>query len=191
MIERRLQITNKPEERSRHLSTIAEDPSWYVIQTHPKQENRAEANLNFWQVETFFPKMRESRLDRVSRTRSWIIKPLFTTYMFARFSASQMLHKICFTRGVRKVVSVNGHPQPVSREIINLIRSRVSESGFVRIGESFRSGDKVVIKNGPLKELIGILEEDFNDDKRVSVLLAAVNYQTRVVIDKELIQKVV
>jgi len=38
---------------------------WYVIYTHPKQEERVDKNLRAWQVETFFPKIKERRLSPI------------------------------------------------------------------------------------------------------------------------------
>ncbi len=36
---------------------------WYVIRAKTKQENRAEANLRSWGVETFLPRVRELSVD--------------------------------------------------------------------------------------------------------------------------------
>jgi hypothetical protein len=34
------------------------NPQWYVLQTRPHQELRAEENLSAWRVETLLPKVR-------------------------------------------------------------------------------------------------------------------------------------
>jgi hypothetical protein len=34
---------------------------WYAVQTKPKQETRAEANLHRWGLETLLPRLREVR----------------------------------------------------------------------------------------------------------------------------------
>ena len=49
---------------------------WYAIHTKPRQEERAELNLGTLKnVETFSPKVRERRLDPVSRQPVQLIKP--------------------------------------------------------------------------------------------------------------------
>src|SRR5947209_18193899 len=97
---------------------------WYVVHTHSLQENRAENNLNMWGVETFNPKLKSCRSAQVFQKPASTTKPLFPCYIFARFNADSMLHKISFTRGVRKIVSFNGNPSPVTEELINLIKSQ-------------------------------------------------------------------
>jgi transcriptional antiterminator RfaH len=143
-----------------------------------------------WGVETFNPQLKERRSKPTVQNRPYIVKSLFPSYIFARFNAELMLHKICFTRGVRKIVSFNGQPVPVEQEVIDLIKARVQEDGFIRIGQNLRTGDKVMIVKGPLTALEGIFEKDLNESDRVVILLTTVNYQSRLLVDKELIKKV-
>jgi transcriptional antiterminator RfaH len=114
---------------------------------------------------------------------------LFPGYIFARFDAGLMLHKICYTRGVQSVVSFNGEPLPVDDEIIALIQSQVGEDGFVRIGEDLRPGDEVMIRDGSLKGIQGIFHQSINDTGRVRILLTAINYQASLIIEKEVVRK--
>jgi transcription elongation factor/antiterminator RfaH len=168
---------------------------WYVLHTHALQESRAEKNLSMWGVETFNPKLKECSSKRASqKAPPATSKSLFPSYMFARFDANVMLHKICFTRGVREVLRSDGSPVPVSEEIIDLVRSRVGEDGFVTTNQdlesqALQSGDEVVVTKGPLSNLEGVFERDLNDSERVVLLLKAVNYQNRVVIDRRLVRK--
>ena len=165
-------------------------PYWYVIHTHALQENRAERNLNVLGVETFNPKLKERRTNAARKKSTHIVKSLFSSYIFAYFDAQLMRHQICFTRGVRNVVSFNGSPVPVAQEIIDLLKSRVEEDGLVRIGQPFAYGDKVMILKGPLADLYGVFEEYLNDSDRVVILLSAVNYQSHIVIGREFLSKV-
>jgi transcriptional antiterminator RfaH len=171
-------------------SSIRNDACWYVIHTHALQELRAEKNLTMWGLETFNPKLKDRRSSSILQNSLYMVKSLFPGYIFARFNADLMLRKICFTRGVRKVVCYNGSPVPVADEIIDLIKSRVEDDGFVRIRPSLRCGDKVIVLNGPLSDLVGIFEKDLNDSDRVVVLLTTLNYQSRIVIERELVRKV-
>jgi hypothetical protein len=56
-------------------------PRWYAIHTHPKQESRAEGNLKAWDVETFLPKIKDSRINECTGMRTNSIKPLFPRYL--------------------------------------------------------------------------------------------------------------
>jgi transcription elongation factor/antiterminator RfaH len=170
-------------------STVFDESRWYAVYTHPRQEDRTDANLQLWRVETFNPKLKERHYNQYSAKPVNLVKPLFPRYIFARFKAGQMLRSICYTRGVRSVVGFGDGPTPVSDEVIELIRSRVGEDGFVRINEECRAGDPVVIKDGPFKHLTGIFGREVSEGERVAILLDAVLYQCQVVVEKEYIKR--
>lgn len=163
---------------------------WYAIYTKPRQEERAASNLIAWEIETFAPKLKECRYNPLLHRPVQVIKPLFPSYIFARFDAAKILHKVWFTRGVNNVVSSGGHAVVVSDGIISIIRSQISEEGFIRTSEEFAIGDKVRIKDGPLHDFVGIFETKTKASTRVKLLLSAVNYQCRVEIETDLIEKV-
>jgi transcriptional antiterminator RfaH len=110
--------------------------------------------------------------------------------MFARFDAGRMLRKVWFTRGVVKVVGFGDGPSPVDDEIIELIKSRVGQDGFVQFNEELQCGDKVVISAGPLVNLEAVFERDLEDGDRVLLLLTAISYQGHVTIERELLKKI-
>src|SRR5215208_5135258 len=126
-------------------------PCWYVIHTKPKQEDRADFNLKAWNVRTFAPKIKEQRRDYSTGRPTYLVQHLFPGYIFAYFRASELLHKVCFTRGVHSVVNFGGEPCPVADEIIELLKARLSEDGFIHLGEDLRPGDRVIINRGNLK----------------------------------------
>jgi transcriptional antiterminator RfaH len=169
---------------------LAEEPQWYAILTKPKQEDRADSNLRAWNVETFTPKIKERGLNPFTGRPTYITKPLFPNYIFARFKASELLHKVSFTRGVQSVVRFGGCPTAIDDEIINLIRSRRDEDGFIRIGEEFLPGDKVIINSRYFKDFAGVFEEEMNDHGRVAILLTTLDYHARILIDKGWLRKV-
>jgi transcription antitermination factor NusG len=63
------------------------------------------------------------------------------------------------------------------------------KDNFVRIDEEIRPGDKVVIKDGPLKNFAGIFEREMKDTDRVRLLLEAVSYQAHIEIERDLVKK--
>ena len=159
---------------------------WYAVRTKSNQENRAAANLKAWQVETFTPRLRERSTSNYSD--QFVIKPLFSRYIFA-LCDDNLVSKVNGTRGVQNVVSFGGRPVPVDNEVIDLIRSRLDNDGLVQL-EEFSTGDKVQVKSGNLKNLCGIFQQKLKDSDRVKILLSTVNYQSHLVIDREMIEKV-
>jgi transcriptional antiterminator RfaH len=164
-------------------------PAWYVLQTRPRQEERAKANLEAWSIETFFPKVLERRLNEYTGAATFIGKPLFPQYLFARFSANQAINRIRFTRGVDRIVSFGAGPCRVDEEIIGFLRSQVREDGYVRIGEELKYGDMVVVRHN-LGQFTGIFERELSDGERVSILLMSISYQGRIVVNKNSVRRV-
>lgn len=165
-----------------------DSPLWYAIHTKPKEEERANVNLTAWNVETFSPRIRERRYNQFGHS-SILIKPFFPGYIFARFNAGKMLHKIYYTRGVHNIVSFGGQPIPIDNEVVALIQARVEESGFIRISEEMKPGDNVQIKNGLFAGLNGVFDRGVKDTERVKILLTTIKYQASIQIDSELVQK--
>ena len=164
--------------------------SWYVIRTRVKQEDRADFNLRSLDIETFSPKVRERRFSYYIDQPQYSYKPLFPGYIFARFEAEKMLSKVCFTRGVRSVVNFGNGPVRVEDEVVDFLKSYAGRDGIVRLDEGLSSGDKVLIENGPFKNLAGIFERDVKATNRVVILLSAVGYQGRVELEKDFVRKV-
>jgi transcriptional antiterminator RfaH len=172
------------------ISETASDPlSWYAIHTKPKEENRAGDNLHAWNVETFTPQIRERRCNRFAVKPTYWNKPLFPRYIFARFAAS-MLHKVRFTRGVQNIVEFGHVPAQIDNEIIEIIKARM-ENGFVKIDDEFKAGDEVIIKDGPLKSFVGIFKHQVGSTDRVQIMLTAVSYQPRIVVNRDIITSVI
>jgi transcriptional antiterminator RfaH len=162
------------------------DPQWYAVRTHPKQEDRAEFNLRAWQVETFNPKLRERRYNEFSGKPSDRVKAMFPNYIFARFDAERLLGKVWYTRGVQSVLGFGDGPAPVAGELIDLIKSKVGDDGCVNLVEELQPGDEVMVKSGPMKNLLGVFERGVKSTDRVIILLTAVNSQARVMVERHL-----
>lgn len=168
---------------------ISTQTRWYAVRTKARQENRAESNLTAWEVETYMPRMVERRRRAFSERSCTLIKPLFSRYLFCKFKLDH-LHKVYYTRGVDSVVSYGKWPTPVDDEIIALLKSQSDANGFIRMGEELEIGDRVQIVSGPLRDFVGILQGKFSGRERVSILLNAVSFQNRVLIDRHMIRKI-
>ena len=167
-----------------------DSPNWFALCTNPKQEDRACCNLESWGVEVFNPKIKTCQRNSFTGITTVIPKPLFSRYIFSRFIARTLLHKISFTRGINRVVSFDGKPVPIDDDVIAFFKSRIDKNGFLSIGEPVKPGDKIRIKGGPWRELVGVVERDLTVSERVLVLLTSISYQGRLTIDKELVEKI-
>lgn len=163
---------------------------WYVVHTKSRQEERANSNLRAWGVETLNPKVRTRRYNQFVGTPLHISQPLFPRYIFARFNADEQLSKIWFTRGVQNVVCFGGNPASVDEDIIELLQARIDESGFVKTEDELKRGDKVVIKAGPLRNFVGVFERELKASERIELLLTSINYQGRLLVQRDLVERV-
>ena len=163
---------------------------WYVVHTKSRQEERANSNLRAWGVETLNPKVRTRRYNQFVGTPLHISQPLFPRYIFARFNADEQLSKNWFTRGVQNVVCFGGIPASVDEDIIELLQARIDESGFVKTEDELKRGDKVVIKAGPLRNFVGVFERELKASERIELLLTSINYQGRLLVQRDLVERV-
>ena len=168
---------------------VSDYAPWYVVQTKPREEDRADSNLRSWNIETFNPKIRERRTHPYTGMPIEVIKPLFPRYIFAKFSLENSYHRVRFTRGVSDLVAFADGPAPVDDEIISIIRLRMGKDGFVKIGDPLYPGDQVVVKNSPLGNYVGIFEREVKDSDRVMILLQTVSAQVHICVGREFVKK--
>jgi transcriptional antiterminator RfaH len=168
---------------------IDDASQWYAVHTKAKEEPRVESNLLAWRVETFSPKVRGNCRRPFGGAPVSVVEPLFPRYVFARFDADRMLHKIHYTRGVHSVVSFGGQPVPIDAETIEAIRSRVGADGLVRLEDQLKAGDLVTIRDGQFKGMRGVFNKRLRGSDRVMILLTTVKYQASITVDCELVRK--
>ena len=161
---------------------------WYAVRTKPNEEERADSNLKAWQVETFTPKVKELRTSDFGGGR-YVTRPLFSRYIFARFDVERQLHNVNYTRGVQNVVSFGGCPVSIDDKVIDLIKERTDDDGFIRI-DDFKAGDPVRVNSGPLQSIVGVFEKKLKDKDRVKILLNTMSHGSHLLIDRAMVEKV-
>lgn len=162
---------------------------WFVIQTKPKKEEDAKSYLSMKGVEIFSPLMENFLIRNGSLSKE--LKPLFPGYIFVKFDLEKDYSLVRWGRGVKKVLGLGGnYPTPVSGEIVEIIKKRTDSYGIVRKSYHFEANDRVRIKSGPLKDLLGIFERWVSDSDRVRVLLNLIGYQPAVEMHYSMIEKV-
>lgn len=151
---------------------IMERKGWYVVRTKPQKEAHVVMWLGHAGVECFLPRIRS--FARVC--------PLFPSYLFvsADFNLPSCYRMIKYTRGVVDILGNGEEPIPVSNEVIAIIKKRMNPQGFVELSSHLRPGQEILIRKGPFKDLMGILEGVASDEQRVHVLLNLMQRQIRV-----------
>jgi transcriptional antiterminator RfaH len=162
--------------------------NWYVIYTKPKKEDMVSEMLRHGGIEVYNPKLRLIKYAK-GRYRE-VVEPLFPCYIFARFAPETHLWMISYTRGVRRAVGGENGLWHVAEDIIDFIRSREQDGFITSRSMDIREGDKVKVTDGPFAGLTGIFERQMTGSERVVLLLAAVEYQARVFVDRASLIKV-
>jgi len=162
---------------------ILHEIHWFAIHAKACRESFAANNVSALGVEVFFPQILEERFFR--RCHRIVTRPLFAGYLFARFSASEMVESVRHARGVLAVLSTCRSPIPIEDAIISSLRSRLMPDGYARLQSPvLRRGERVRIDDGPFAGWIGRIQLEYDDGKRVALLLEAIG-QARILVEKE------
>jgi transcriptional antiterminator RfaH len=164
----------------------SKDKSWFAIHAKRFRETAASLSVQMLGLEVFLP------MARVECTEHTVIKvdrkPLFPSYFFARFDPENSLGPVESARGVLHVIKSGGSPIPIDDHILCELQSRVQEDGMIRLQHrEFRPGDRVSIHEGPFAGMLGRVEAELDDRRRVAILLETL-WNARVLIEKHCVE---
>ncbi|KAH2824663.1 hypothetical protein KXV85_000503, partial [Aspergillus fumigatus] len=112
-----------------------------------------------------------------------VAAPLFPRYLFVAIDLeSQRWRSIWSTFGVAQLVCRGGRPAPLAAEIIAELRSREDEGGLIRLGRSFRPGERVRVVGGVFADQLAMFDS-MGDGERVAVLLDLLGRKVRAVVN--------
>lgn len=153
-----------------HTNTLTK--TWYLLQIKTQQHGRAQENLENQGFEFYSPSHRVKKIQRGKlKVR---MEPLFQGYVFVQLNEQSDWRALQSTRGVTKVVSFNGRPQPVDSMLILALRQRFTSE---REPEAlYKPGERVVIIDGCFKHIEAIVKA-VTPDERIVVLLNILNSQ--------------
>jgi transcriptional antiterminator RfaH len=167
--------------------TILGGASWFVVQTQSHAEAKAASHLKRQGFETYLPRYLKRR--RHARRIETIAVPLFPRYMFVAVDmAVQRWRAIQSTIGVARLVCNGDGPAAVAVAVIEGLKCREDERGFVKIERRprFSPGDKVRVVDGVFSACLGLFD-GVTDGERVAILLDLLGRKVRVFLDAELV----
>jgi transcriptional antiterminator RfaH len=151
---------------------------WYVVYTKPGREDSVAFLLKNAGIEVLNPKLR-SKKYRHNRYAD-VIEPLFPCYLFAHFDVDEYAHLITYTRGVRYIVGKRS-PVEIHDSIIGTIKERMGDDNIIIVSpQKFEKGEKVCVREGPLKNLCGIFEREVKGPERVMILLNTIHCRVEI-----------
>ena len=145
---------------------------WYAVYTQPRGEAIATENLERQGFEVFFPRYLKRRSH--ARKIEMVPAPLFPRYIFIAYGIEDRgLRVVRSTRGAIDLVRNGDEPVAVPAAIIEEIRKRQDDSGYVVLAlhVKFGKGDRIRIEAGPFASYEAIFES-MRDNERVIALLS-------------------
>jgi len=142
------------------ISHEAQPDSWFVIWTESRAEKKVEARLAALGLSPWLPTVKERH--RWSDRWRDVVCPLFPGYLFAR-SRSVEWHKVLGTPGVLTVVKEGGRPALLADSFVARLRDAIERNGAapepVTDVVDYRPGDEVIVQEGALKGVRGVVRE--------------------------------
>jgi len=157
---------------------------WYALYTKPHKEHHVSSILESKGFETYLPTI------RVRKNGKRKTEPFFSCYLFVRTDPAAGLPTVRWTPGLRRIVSFGDQPAVVPDRAISLIGRRLAEMGELNYsGCRFKSGDQVVIKDGPLKHFEAVFDRALSSRDRAMVLVDLLGRWTRCEVDVSCLKK--
>lgn len=163
----RLSVVLQPNTSLRH--------DWYLVQCKPKQDGRAQENLERQGYVCSRPVFRR---ERVSRGRQHLItESLFPGYLFVYLPKGANWAPLRSTKGVSRMVAFGGSPLGVASSLVHALQER-ADLGIV---PTYHTGDKVVILDGDFSGFESIFMA-MDGEERAILLINMLNHQRRIVV---------
>jgi transcription antitermination factor NusG len=160
---------------------------WFALIAKPQHEFRIQEGLAaIPEVEVFLPTYKNKRKwsDRVKILDT----PLFSGYVFARFTYPEMRVPILRTVGVRSIVGFGNEPCPLPEDEIETIRTLVNSPYAVQPWPFLKTGTRVRIEDGPLRGVEGIVLER-KDEWKMVVSVEILQRSVAVVLDRSVLSR--
>lgn len=159
---------------------------WYAVRVRSNAEKRVQCALRSRGVEEFLPLYH--RVSRWSDRPKRIDLPLFPGYVFGKFDAAHRL-PVLMVPGVVHILGSSAGPIAINEEELTAIRRSV-ESGLPIMPWPFLAvGDRVVVHNGALAGLEGILVR-LRDNLRIVVSVNLLQRSVALELDRSWISPV-
>ncbi len=143
-----------------HSTAVLPDPIsvglWYAVHTRSRHERMVCTALMSKDFHVFLPE--RVTWSRRQDRRKQISVPLFPGYLFVSPNGRlENLHEVKCTRGVVRILGVNGLPLPVSLREVESLRLLVASGELCRPVSYLVPGNRVRVLDGPLTGAEGMI----------------------------------
>jgi transcription antitermination factor NusG len=164
---------------------------WYSLNSLPRSEKTLARGLKRWEqswpISVYLPMLPQ----RKGPGKLASAVPLFPGYLFCRCDWDIVpVSVLRWTPGLRQVVGFDHVPAIVPDDAIQAIKERLlvaGETGGLPL-HTFRHGELVQIKSGPLQGLLGVFDGPMQASERVRILVEFLGRVNEVRVQPELLE---
>jgi transcriptional antiterminator RfaH len=159
---------------------------WYPVYTQPRAEKKACQALTNKGVETYLPLHRQ--LKQWSDRKKWVEEPFIKSYLFVYIKEHQQT-EVLMTKGVSRFIYFSGKIASMPKRQIDDLKLVMASPFELEITEEdLQPGEKVMIKAGPLKGLMGEIIS-YRSQKQLALKLENLGYSIIIHIAASLIDR--
>jgi transcription antitermination factor NusG len=126
---------------------------WYPVYTHPKAEKKAHQALLDKGIETYLPLRRQ--LKQWSDRKKWIDEPFIKSYLFVHITQQEQT-EVLMTKGITRFIYFSGKVTSMPDKQIEDLKLLMTSAVELEITEeNLLPGERIVLKAGPLKGMVG------------------------------------
>lgn len=162
------------------MNTENNSKKWIAVYTKPRHEKTVSNELYKKGFVVYLPLLREKR--KWSDRKKWIEFPLFKSYLFVKTDVKNALF-VVQTYGVVKVIKFGKDIAIIQNKIINSIKLMIQGGYKPEPLDYFIKGDPVIVKEGPLKGLIGEVVR-IDNNERLIIRIDAIQHSVSIQIER-------
>jgi len=131
----------------------SDSAKWYPVCTNPRAEKKAYQLLINKGIETYLPLHRQ--LKQWSDRKKWVEEPFIKSYLFVRIREGGQT-EVLMTKGIARFIYFSGKVASMPDRQVESLKLLMASSVELEItAEDLQPGEKIIIKAGPLKGMIG------------------------------------
>lgn len=126
---------------------------WYPVYTQPRAEKKAFQALVNKGIEAYLPLQKQ--LKQWSDRKKWVEEPFIKSYLFVRVAEHEKT-EVLSTKGIARFIYFSNNIASMpDRQIEDLKLVMASSYDLEITEEDLQPGEKIIIKAGPLKGMMG------------------------------------
>lgn len=160
---------------------------WLPVYTKSRAEKKAQQALLGKNIETYLPLQRQ--LKQWSDRKKWVDEPLIKSYLFVRIEPTQQT-EVLMTNGISRFIYFSGEVAAMPDKQIEDLKLLLASPYELEITEEgLLPGEKIEIKAGPLKGIIGEIIE-YKSQKQLLLRLGDLQHSIVVNVAASLIERI-